>query len=410
MKNLILLVLCIPWSLSAQYFGGTADGEARSTTIQLDLGGVPGGVRGLYAGGSNDGYAGSRAFTGLNPGSSGALYGGGSGDGHDRNSASTTISGNDLSLIYGGGSGDGYNFRQGSQSLDGQSLDGLYGGGTGDGFDRLQTSAALDGQVLQGWYGGGGGDGHHLAVSSGTLGEMLMLYGGGSGDGFDRKSAAFSLSGPSLQSLYSGGSGDGAASTNFSGVVPLPLTLVSFDAFPEETYVLLRWVTEDEVNTDYFTIEKTRTGRAFEWVGEELAAGFSLPEEKLHYEMKDEKPYPGTSFYRLKTTDFDGLVSYSHLVEVNYDQLADWSFNLYPNPNTGRHFNIQTSGLIDESKLLLEVFDLQGRLIQQAPLFATDFQAVQVQLRQQLAAGSYLIRLHHQELGQQSKILIVGER
>lgn len=119
--------------------------------------------------------------------------------------------------------------------------------------------------------------------------------------------------------MYSGGFGDGVVFINFLGVVLLLFMFISFDVFLEEIYVLLCWVIEDEVNIDYFIIEKICMGRVFEWVGEELVVGFSLLEEKLYYEMKDENFYLGVFFYCLKIIDFDGLVSYFYLVEVNYD-------------------------------------------------------------------------------------------
>lgn len=410
MKKLLLLLTLLPASLLAQFTGGSADGEARSDAIQLDLGGVPGGIRGLYAGGMEDGYATAQGFSDLSNGGMSAIYAGGRNDGYHASATYTSISGTELANIYMGGSGDGYSYLQESQTLSGKSLEGLYSGGDGDGFDYRQESYSLGGQSSDGWFGGGDGDGFDVAVESNSLGAMLMLYGGGDGDGFDHMTSPFALSGADLQSLFQGGPGDGAALTNFAGVVPLPLTLISFEAIPNETFVLLRWVTEDEIDTDFFTIEKTRTGRQFDWVGELLAAGYSLPGEQIHYEMKDHNPYPGTSFYRLKTTDFDGQVSLSHLVEVNYDHQQDWGFKLYPNPNTGRHFNIQTQGVQEETKLLLEVFDIQGRLIQRTPYLGMDMEATAIQLQQQLAAGSYLIRLSHPDFGQQAKILLVGER
>ncbi len=410
MKKFFLLLMLAPACLFAQFSGGSADGEARSDAIQLDLGGVPGGVRGLYAGGMDDGYSTMQAYTGLASESMGAIYAGGADDGYDAATAFSTISGTDLAAIYYGGSGDGYSFLQESQTLAGVSLAGIFSGGDGDGFDRTQASFDLQGQSTAGWFGGGDGDGFDREAATGPLGAMLMLYGGGSGDGFDRLGGAFTLKGGDLQALYQGGPGDGAALTNFAGVVPLPLTLISFEAIPNESFVLLKWVTEDELDTDFFTIEKTRTGRAFSWVGESLAAGYSLPGEQIHYEMKDHDPFPGTSYYRLKTTDFDGKISLSHLVEVNYAQVQDWGFKLYPNPNTGKHFNIQTQGVEKETSLVLEVFDLQGRLIQRTPYLGADMEATAIQLQQQLAAGSYLIRLSHPEYGQQAKILLVGER
>ena len=178
-------------------------------------------------------------------------------------------------------------------------------------------------------------------------------------------------------------------------------------AGPERGLFLHR---RDDVYTDFFTIDLRRTGREFATVGNTPAAGFSLPGEQLHYEMKDYAPYSGKSYYRLKTKDFDGFISLSHLVEVNYDGKQDWGFTLFPNPNSGQHFNIRSSGLEAGDEVTLEVFDVQGRLIQRNPLTAMEQDATLIRLQQKLSSGSYLIRLSHPEEGQQSKILLVGER
>ena len=410
MKKLLLIFSFLPVPLFAQFQGGVADGATSSDAVQLDLEGIPSGVRGLYVGGDGDGFSVAAGYAGLGNNDFAAIYLGGSGDGFAKANGSSSISGEDLFVLYGGGDGDGYSVRQGNESLDGISVEGLFGGGPGDGFDRRQASASLGGQPVALLYGGGPGDGFDKAVSSGSLGAMLMLYGGGPGDGFDQQSGYSSLSGDDLLPLFGGGPGDGEDHAIFFGVVPVPLTLISFHAFPEETYVLLKWVTEDEVNTDYFTIEKTKTGRDFATVGNTPAAGFSLPGERLHYQMKDYAPYNGKSYYRLKTTDFDGFISLSHLIEVNYDSKGDWGFSLFPNPNTGQHFNIRTNGLEAGAELTLEVFDAQGRIIQRTPLTAMEQDAVLIRLQQKLSAGSYLIRLTHPEQGQQAKILLVGER
>mgnify|MGYP001797388739 CR=1 FL=1 len=42
--------------LHAQFAGGSGDGVDQVTTVQLDLSGVPVGIRPLYGGGSGDGF------------------------------------------------------------------------------------------------------------------------------------------------------------------------------------------------------------------------------------------------------------------------------------------------------------------------------------------------------------------
>jgi hypothetical protein len=54
----------------------------------------------------------------------------------------------------------------------------------------------------------------------------------------------------------------------------------------------------------------------------------------LHsYSYIDENPLTGTSYYRLKQTDYNGAATYSGIREVNFGSNA--SFQVYPNPGNG---------------------------------------------------------------------------
>ncbi|WP_173021356.1 T9SS type A sorting domain-containing protein [Lewinella sp. W8] len=415
MRCLIITLLVLLWGLSppllAQFGGGGGDGLDYSDSPQLTLDGIPSGLRPLYGGGPGDGVDQRTASAALGGQSVAALFGGGAGDGFDQNAATFGLSGQNLAALYGGSAGDGFDRSLVNASLGGVSTSVLYGGGGGDGFDRFSDNFALNGASIAGLYGGGAGDGFDKRMASLALDGTMFdaLFGGGPGDGFDQNTGAFALSGQSLAILYGGGAGDGFDKATFDGVIPLPLTLISFDAFPEDDFVLLRWVTEDEVSTDFFTIEKTRDGSSFDWVGETPAAGFSEPGERLHYSMRDEAPYQGTSFYRLKTTDFDGTISLSHLVEVNYSQVADWGFTLFPNPNTGRHFSLRTEGVSDQAPLRLQIFDANGKQLLEREFTSVPGGASRFDLTRRLPSGSYLIRVAQPQTGEtQAKILLVG--
>jgi len=217
-----------------------------------------------------------------------------------------------------------------------------------------------------------------------------------------------SLGGINTNAIYGGGTGDGSDHTRYEGIIPLPLILISFSATAKEKYVLLQWTTENEDGTDFFTIEKTKDGSNFSWVGEQLATGFSLPEEQIHYKLNDRQPYEGQSYYRLKTTDFDGQVALSHLVAVQYQSDQEWTFQLYPNPNTGQHFSINTKGLPKNVLLQLEVLDANGRQIFSKSIESNTYNSERINLAKRLPAGSYLIKLIHPKYGQQAKILLVG--
>ena len=52
----------------------------------------------------------------------------------------------------------------------------------------------------------------------------------------------------------------------------------------------------------------------------------------INYETVDNNPYSGTSYYRLKQTDFDGNYEYSQIRSVNIKKLERVETELRPNP------------------------------------------------------------------------------
>lgn len=409
--NFLLILCLLPVALLAQFDGGEGDGYSRRTTIQLDLEGIPAGTRALYSGGSGDGFHSASESSSLSGITLVGIYSGGQGDGYANFRTSATLAGENLAQIFSGGAGDGYAALRTSLSLNGASLANIYAGGQGDGYADLSKTLFLDGEELTSLFAGGAGDGYaSLAHASGLMGfSPSVLYSGGAGDGYDHNRTSRSLNGEDQAVLYSGGDGDGFDVARYEGIIPLPLTLISFDAFPETDYVLLKWVTEDEVATDFFTVEKTKDGRDFAWVGETPAAGYSEPGEQIHYEMRDEHPYDGTSYYRLETTDFDGAISYSQLVAVNFANARGWDFTLFPNPNTGRHFSVKMDGVETGERVNLAVTDAQGRVLLREQITYDPANPYRFDFQHQLPPGSYLIRLDQRQ-ETQAKLLIVGRR
>lgn len=111
---------------------------------------------------------------------------------------------------------------------------------------------------------------------------------------------------------------------------PLPVTLLSFDAEANGEAVNLNWSTSAEINNDYFTVEKSLDGVYFEFVSEVNGAGNS--NQIILYSSIDPSPYSGTSYYRLKQTDFDGQFSYSDIEQINIGEAISFEFNVFPNP------------------------------------------------------------------------------
>jgi hypothetical protein len=129
-----------------------------------------------------------------------------------------------------------------------------------------------------------------------------------------------------------------ALANKVAGTNPLPIELISFEAIPNKNIVDLKWVTASESNNDYFTIERSMDGITFEIVDKTKGAGNNT--STLYYATKDYTPYPGTSYYRLRQTDFDGKFTYSKLRTVEFVTDDNHEFAVYPNPSDGQNINL----------------------------------------------------------------------
>lgn len=148
-----------------------------------------------------------------------------------------------------------------------------------------------------------------------------------------------------------------------SGNIPLPVTLLHFQAQPQgSASVLLSWATAEEENFDYFTVERSHNGVDFAEVGRVYGSGVNT-KERRDYELIDTKPLTGTSYYRLKATDYDGTVEYFKPTYVNIEQQG-FSANIYPNPGSGEQLTLQI-GPHNPEAVGFEIYNLQGVLVHQ---------------------------------------------
>ena len=116
--------------------------------------------------------------------------------------------------------------------------------------------------------------------------------------------------------------------TLVDSVSALPVKLVSFTAQAMTSTVNLKWITANEVNASYFTIQKTQDFSHILALGNVTASGNSSIQR--NYSMVDLSPFSGISFYRLKIMGKDGTVSYSQWQQVTFN--GKTTIHVYPNP------------------------------------------------------------------------------
>jgi len=92
----------------------------------------------------------------------------------------------------------------------------------------------------------------------------------------------------------------------------LPVELVYFESENKINKVLLKWLTQTEINNDFFTVERSHDGLTFNELTVIKGNGFS--NEKKLYITYDNNPIEGISYYRLKQTDYNGNYVYNNLI------------------------------------------------------------------------------------------------
>lgn len=186
---------------------------------------------------------------------------------------------------------------------------------------------------------------------------------------------------------------------------PLPVELLFFHAnLMKNAYVELNWSTASEKNNDYFTIEKTADGIAFETVAIVRGAGNSACVK--HYKVMDEHPFKNVFYYRLKQTDFDGSFVFSPFVEVN-NSLSDRNVtSVYPNPSDG-NFNISVQGNKSEVIVVL-ITDFSGKIMyaERYELSQDGTNTIQFSAMENLQPGMYQLTVMDKMMRYSHKIII----
>jgi len=98
----------------------------------------------------------------------------------------------------------------------------------------------------------------------------------------------------------------------------LSVELLDFYAEKNNNKNTIFWNTSSETNNNYFTLERSRDGKYWEIVTKVDGAGTTNSLSK--YKFVDDDYYSTTNYYRLKQTDFNGLVKTFNTISVNNEE------------------------------------------------------------------------------------------
>lgn len=141
-------------------------------------------------------------------------------------------------------------------------------------------------------------------------------------------------------------------------LVALPLKFLSFTAQKENSKVDLKWITDNEINTSHFVVERSFAGALFNSIGTVTSANTSGLQE---YDFGDYSPENGINLYRIKQIDINGNYKYSEIRTVYFSNGS--LVKVYP---TITSTSITIYGLA--SDMSFNLFDMNGRSLIQGSL------------------------------------------
>jgi Secretion system C-terminal sorting domain len=196
----------------------------------------------------------------------------------------------------------------------------------------------------------------------------------------DNTHSSFSLPTDQLQQLYKVDTGGGI----------LPLHNFTLTVTLKEGTVFLKWVAENEMNTEKFVIQRSTDGNSFKNMGELPPTG---PINILtEYNSSDDilGVTGNVAYYRIKAEDNRGNFAYSNVVPVRLSKADGFSF--WPNPfstslNLSYNANLSTS-------IRVEMYDNGGRrVIQQQFTVNRGMNQLSVNGAEGLSHGLYHVRI-----------------
>jgi len=111
-----------------------------------------------------------------------------------------------------------------------------------------------------------------------------------------------------------------------SDINVLPLNLITFNGQNESGLAKLTWISANEVNTNYFIVERSTDGRSFSEIGKVTAKNTT---GEITYNFSDPIKLVDAVFYRLKIVDRDDNFKYSNMILIT---VKASTISVHPNP------------------------------------------------------------------------------
>ncbi len=179
----------------------------------------------------------------------------------------------------------------------------------------------------------------------------------------------------------------------FENLGGLPIELLSFRVNFQENKVKLSWVTANEINNEYFTLQHSMDGVNFQELEDINGAGNSTSIQS--YFTYHKNPNRGINYYRLKQTDFDGTSSFSNIETI---KISTGKINAYPNPV----INEVTISFADfeKGKIDFAIYNIYGKeILSQQVKIEDEWHTINLNEIGSFLPGTYFIKIFNSANG-----------
>lgn len=139
----------------------------------------------------------------------------------------------------------------------------------------------------------------------------------------------------------------------------LPVEYLTFEVEKVGCNAQLNWTTINEVNNDFFEIERSLNGVNWSVIDKVEGAGNSSV--ALNYSYLDSTCdfRAQTIFYRLRQVDNDGAFDYSEVRSVTNSISDIYGFEVYPNP-ASTELTVRIDGLLGDENITYQILSIEG--------------------------------------------------
>jgi hypothetical protein len=180
----------------------------------------------------------------------------------------------------------------------------------------------------------------------------------------------------------------------------LPVTILSFKGKKVNKDVVLDWSVENEINVNYYEIERSNNGSSFGKIATKNATGGL---NRLDYSLMDFNVTAPVTYYRLKIVDKDGSFAYSRVVAIS-NNMSFSIIGVQPNPFEDRFSVIHYTSKPQTVKA--ELVDGTGRVVNVQTISSSQgLNTIRFDNLNKMASGVYVVRLITEDAVLQQKII-----